>query len=95
MLYNITIERTVTRMKKAVKLLGIATAGVVAGAAISFVKDYHTMKKMQEKLDKMPVNMMKKKMAKIKRKEDHMTIEVPYHMMLADKLRVCARILKN
>ena len=51
-------------MKKAVKLLGIATAGVVAGAAISFVKDYHTMKKMQEKLDKMPVNMMKKKMAK-------------------------------
>ena len=82
-------------MKKVVKVLGIAAVGVAAGAAISFAKDYHTMKKMQEKLDKMPVNMIKKKMAKIRRTDDKMVIEVPDHMLLADKLRVCAGILKN
>lgn len=82
-------------MKKLTKAAGIIAAGIVAGTAYSFIRDYRTMKKMEEKLDKMPVNQLKKKMAKVKKDETKTTIEVPKDMMLMDRLRVCANILKK
>lgn len=82
-------------MKKSTKFLCAVGVGAVAGAALSFAKDYRTMKKMQEKMDKLPVNKIKKKLAKIHREEDKTVIEVPQKMVLAEKLRVCAAVLKG
>lgn len=45
-------------MKKLTKAAGIIAVGIAAGTAYSFIKNYRTMKKMEEKLDKMPVNQL-------------------------------------
>lgn len=80
-------------MKKIAKAAGIIVVGAAAGAAYSFIKDYRTMKKMEEKLDKMPVNQLKKKLSKIQKDETKTTIEVAENTLLLDKLRICANIL--
>ena len=82
-------------MKKIVKVASVIAVGAATGAAISFIKDYRTMKKMEEKMDKMPVNRIKKRLAKVRKSDDETIIEVPKEMVFADRLRVCLHILKG
>lgn len=82
-------------MKKIVKVAGVIAVGAATGAAISFIKDYRIMKKMEEKMDKMPVNRIKKRLAKVRKSDDETIIEVPKEMVFADRLRVCLHILKG
>lgn len=80
-------------MKKAVKVLGVTTAGVGLCAGLSFLKEYRKMKKVEARLESLPLHQLKEKMSEIHHKEEKTIIEVADDLLLLDKLRICSNIL--
>lgn len=81
-------------MKKVTKLLTISAGLAALLAAVSFVRDYRKMKKMQAKLEKLPFGKLRNKMTHVHHEEDRTIIEIPKKIGWIEKALLCAKVLK-
>lgn len=82
-------------MKKSMKYICVITGGATLYAGASFVKDYRNMKKMEKRLDSLPLHQLKEKLSDIQREKDKTVITIPDNMPVIERLRVCRHVLRG
>lgn len=82
-------------MKKSMRYICVITGGAALYAGASFVKDYRNMKKMEKRLDSLPLHQLKEKLSNIQREKDKTVITIPDNMPVIERLRVCRHVLQG
>lgn len=82
-------------MKKTMKIAGLLAGVALAVPAVATYKQYHKMKKIEEKLDALPMHKVKENLSRVHQEEDQIVVQIPKKTSFLDRLTICASILNK
>ena len=82
-------------MKKGWKCFCTVAGGAALYAGASFVKDYRNMKKMEKRLNSLPLHQLKERLSDIQQEKEKNVITIPKDMPMLERLRVCRHVLRG
>ena len=59
------------------------------------MKDYRNMKKMEKRLNSLPLHQLKERLSDIQQEKEKTVITIPKDMPMLERLRVCRHVLRG